>query len=254
MSDTVLEVADLEVTFGGVTAVQDVSFSVEAGERVGVIGPNGAGKTTMFNLVSGWVKPTKGAVVLCGVDVTDAPPQVRVRRGLTRTFQRTQLCDSLSVHENVELALFARSGHSTRMWRSARSHTAVEHEATALLADLGLSSTGAAPCASLSYGVLRQAEVAVAMATEPTVLLLDEPTSGLSPAETAEMLQFLSRLPDTMTLLIVEHDMDILFGVASRVLVMDAGRLLLDGTPAEVRADERVRVAYMGSASVGGDW
>lgn len=254
MSETVLEVCDLEVSFGGVTAVQDVSFSVEAGERVGVIGPNGAGKTTMFNLVSGWVKPTKGTVLLCGVDMTYAAPEVRVRRGLTRTFQRTQLCDSLSVRENVELALFARSGRSARLWRSARSHTDVAGEAAALLADLGLGSTGPAPCASLSHGVLRQAEVAVAMATDPTVLLLDEPTSGLSPAETAEMLEFLSRLPTTMTLLIVEHDMDILFGVAARVLVMESGRLLLDGTPEQVRADERVRVAYMGSASVGGDW
>jgi branched-chain amino acid transport system ATP-binding protein len=207
----------------------------------------------MFNLVSGWVEPTNGTVRLRGVDVTDAPPEVRVRRGLTRTFQRTQLCDSLSVRENVELALFARSGRSARLWRSARSYTDVGEQADELLRDLGLSHTGPAPCASLSHGVLRQAEVAVAMATDPAVLLLDEPTSGLSPAETAEMLQFLSRLPPAMTLLIVEHDMEILFGVAARVLVMESGRLLLDGTPQQVRTDERVRVAYMGSSSFGGD-
>lgn len=250
---TVLEVRGLGVSFGGVRAVADVSFSVEGGERVGLIGPNGAGKTTVFNLISGWVKPTSGRVFLRGHDVTGAAPQQLVGRGLTRTFQRTQMCESLSVRENVELAVFANSGRSAGTWRPAHSYADVRVAAHQLLHDLGLQDFPNVPCAALSYGVLRQAEVAVAIATKPSVLLLDEPTSGLSPAETADMLQFLMRLPASTTLLIVEHDMDILFGVSGRVLVMEAGQLLMDGTPEQVRTDERVRVAYMGSTAGGGE-
>lgn len=249
MSDPVLEVTELKVSFGGVTAVDAVSFAVDQGARVGVIGPNGAGKTTLFNLISGWVRPQDGRVRLQGQDVTRLSPDALVRRGLTRTFQRTQMCHSLSVQENVELALLGRSGLSARPWRPVRRHADVVDGARRLLTSLGLGGVGPAPSAMLSYGVLRQAEVAVALATEPSVLLLDEPTSGLSPAETAEMLAFLARLPEATTVLIIEHDMDILFGLAQRVLVMEQGRLLIDGTPDEVRSDERVREAYMGTAA-----
>jgi len=249
VNDPVLEVKDLKVSFGGVTAVDAVSFAVEQGARVGVIGPNGAGKTTLFNLISGWVRPQEGHVRLQGRDVTRSSPDALVRQGLTRTFQRTQMCHSLSVQENVELALLARSGRSARPWRPVRRRHDIVDGARRLLTSLGLGGVGPAPCAMLSYGVLRQAEVAVALATEPAVLLLDEPTSGLSPAETSEMLTFLARLPEETTLLIIEHDMDILFGLAQRVLVMEQGRLLIDGTPDEVRSDDRVREAYMGTSA-----
>ncbi len=241
-----LGVRDLGVSFGGVVAVTGVSFDVAAGERVGLIGPNGAGKTTLFNLVSGWVRPTSGSVSLGGRDVTAMAPQRLVRQGLTRTFQRTQLCGSLSVVENVELATLAAAGVSGRAWRAVRGHSGACREAAALLEELGLGAVGPAPSATLSYGVQRQAEVAVALATRPSVLLLDEPTSGLSPAETTEMLRFLDRATGGITVLVIEHDMDVLFGLVGRVLVMQSGALIADGTAEEIRADEAVREAYLG--------
>ena len=250
MSDTsALALTGLGVDFGGLRAVHDVDLSVAVRERRGVIGPNGAGKTTLFNLISGWVKPTGGAVKLLGEDVTGLSPEKLSQKGLTRTFQRTQLCASLSVADNVELSVQAQQKRFNGMWKSVSKLTSIRSEAHEVLEQLGLAQYAAAPAGMLSYGVQRQIEVAMAAATKPSVLLLDEPTSGLSPAETNEVAEFLGRLPEEMTLLIVEHDMDVLFGIADRVLVMDQGEVLADGTPQEIRDDEAVRLAYMG----GGD-
>ena len=253
MSNTsALALTGLGVDFGGLRAVHDVDLSVAVRERRGVIGPNGAGKTTLFNLISGWVKPTGGEVKLLGEDVTGLSPEKLSQKGLTRTFQRTQLCASLSVADNVELSVQAQQKRFNGMWKSVSKLTSIRSEAHEVLEQLGLAQYAAAPAGMLSYGVQRQIEVAMAAATKPSVLLLDEPTSGLSPAETNEVAAFLGRLPEEMTLLIVEHDMDVLFGIADRVLVMDQGEVLADGTPQEIRDDEAVRQAYMGGGDESG--
>ncbi len=251
MTDPALQLNSLSVHFGGVVAVADVTLTVAPGERRGIIGPNGAGKTTLFNLVSGWIRPTSGSIVLHGTDVTGSSPDRLARVGLTRTFQRTQLCGSLSIRDNVELAVQAKLRILDRMWRPTSKMAEVRQRAGQILDDLGMSAIPDVPSASLSYGVQRQSEVAMAIATQPSVLLLDEPTSGLSPAETHEMAAFLSGLPGEMTMLIVEHDMDVVFGIAERVLVMNEGRVLADGTPDEIRGSAEVQLAYMGRVDGG---
>jgi branched-chain amino acid transport system ATP-binding protein len=241
-----LRVEDLRRQFGGLTALAGVSFAVAPGERRAIIGPNGAGKTTLFNLISGELPATSGRVYLDGVEVTGLPPHRLASRGLARTFQRNNLFLGLSVRENVRLAVQARRGVARQLWAPAAGLTEVAAEAERVLAELGLADRGGMMVRDLSYGEQRQLEVAIALATGPRVLLLDEPTAGMSPAETAAMVQTIAGLPAEMTLLIIEHDMDVVFALADRIMVLHYGEVLADGAPEEVKGNPRVAEVYMG--------
>jgi branched-chain amino acid transport system ATP-binding protein len=244
---SVLRVEGLRRQFGGLTAVAGVSFAVAPGERRAIIGPNGAGKTTLFNLISGELPPTSGRIYLDDGDVTALPPHRLAQRGLARTFQRNNLFLGLSVRENVRLAVQARRGVARQMWAPAAGLTDLAAEADRVLGDLGLTDRASAVARDLSYGEQRQLEVAVALATSPRVLLLDEPTAGMSPAETSAMVQTIAALPAGLTLLIIEHDMDVVFALADRILVLHYGEVLAEGTPREVTGNPRVAEVYMGT-------
>jgi branched-chain amino acid transport system ATP-binding protein len=239
-------VAGLRRQFGGLTALGGVSFSVAPGERRAIIGPNGAGKTTLFNVISGELAPTDGRVYLEGEDVSDLPNYERARLGLARTFQRNNLFIGLSVRENVRLAVQARQGVAHRLWSRVESLAAVTAETDQVLGDLGLAERGSVLVRNLSYGEQRQLEVAIAVASRPRVLLLDEPTAGMSPAETTAMVRLVSALPAELTLLIIEHDMDVVFALADRITVLHYGEVLADGEPEAVRGNPRVAEVYMG--------
>lgn len=242
-----LRVEGLRKDYGGVTALLDVSLAVEPGERRAIIGPNGAGKTTLFRLISGQAAPTRGRVYLDGDDVTQLPVHARANRGLGQTFQRNNLFPGLTVIDHLRLALQHRRGRAWQMVRPLVSDRALTAEAEARLEALGLHDLRHQPARALAYGQQRALEVALALAAEPRILLLDEPTAGMSPAETAEMIRFIAVLPAGLTLLIVEHDMDVVFTLASRLTVLHNGQVLADGSLAEVRADPRVQSIYLGA-------
>ncbi|MBX5491142.1 MAG: ABC transporter ATP-binding protein [Chloroflexi bacterium] len=244
-----LRVEGLKRQFGGLMAVNGVSLSVAPGERRAIIGPNGAGKTTLFNLISGELHPSAGRVYLGGEDVTALPNFERARRGLARTFQRNNLFLGLTVRENVRLAVQARRKVASRLWTPVDHLREVGAEADAVLAELGLAEQAHTPVRNLSYGEQRQVEIAIALATRPRVLLLDEPTAGMSPAETTAMTHLVAALPRDMTLLIIEHDMDVVFALADRITVLHYGEVLAEGAPQEVSGDPRVAEVYMGLES-----
>ena len=233
--------------FGGVTALDDVSLSVAAGERHAIIGPNGAGKTTLFNVVSGELPPTAGSVRLLNRPATGLPPHAIARRGLARTFQRSNLLLNLTALENVRLAVQAGGTATRRIFSSVRRLPELEDRARDVLRQMDLADRAAIPAHALSYGEQRQLEVAIALAGGPRVLLLDEPTSGMSPAETARMAALLARLAREQTLVIIEHDMDVVFALADRITVLHLGRVIASGTPAAVRGDARVQDVYLGT-------
>jgi branched-chain amino acid transport system ATP-binding protein len=232
--------------FGGVVAVDGVSLDLAAGERVSVIGPNGAGKTTLFRLIAGELRPTGGRIHLLGRDVTRLPPQHRARMGLARTFQVSELFVGLTVLDNVRLASQASQSDRWRFWSPARSDDGPGRRAREVLERVGLARRASERVGDLSHGEQRQLEVAMALATEPRVLLLDEPAAGLAAAERARLRQLLAALPRTIPTLLIEHDMSLALGLADRVLCMHNGRAIALGTPDEVRRDPRVREVYLG--------
>jgi len=241
-----LRVEELTRAFGGVIAVNRVSLRVRPGERRAIIGPNGAGKTTFFNLLSGNLAPTTGRIFLDDRDITTLPTHERVRLGLGRTFQQSSLFPSLSVRENIRLAIQARHRVAHRPFSSAERVPEVEHAIDETLERFGFSDQAADVVRELSYGEQRQLEIALAVATRPRVLLLDEPTAGMSPAETVVMSRLIRSLPADTTVLIIEHDMDVVFDLAERITVLHHGEVLADGTAPEVRADPRVMEVYLG--------
>lgn len=242
-----LRVESLVKHFGGLAALTGVDLNVETGERRAIIGPNGAGKTTLFNLISGELRPDKGRVCLGERDVTLLPPQARASLGLGRTFQRNNLFLALNVFENVRLAVQHTRGIAGRFFRPAHSYADVQADTLAILERLGLADSRQALVRHLSYGQQRTLEVALALAAEPEVLLLDEPTAGMSPAETAEMVHLIETLPRSLTLLIVEHDMDVVFSLADNITVLHYGQVLTEGRPESVRRDPRVQEIYLGA-------
>ena len=243
---TVLEVRDLAKSYGGVHAVRGVSFDVAAGELVALIGPNGAGKTTTFNMLNGQIKPDAGRVTLDTRDVTGLAPRALWRMGVGRTFQIAATFPSMTVAENVEVALMSQTG-SVGFFRRGRDQA--RHGAADLLLLIGMQSQADRSCGELAYGDVKRLELAIALANKPHLLLMDEPCAGMAPRERNELMQLAARMAKdrNTAVLFTEHDMDIVFGHATRVLVMNRGRLIASGTPAEVRVNPEVRSVYLGS-------
>ena len=241
----------LSLTIGGARIVQDLTIDVVAGEMIGVIGPNGAGKTTLFNLLSGVNRPTSGSVFLGGSDVTRESATQRARRGLGRTFQTSSVFPALSVLENVRLAAQAASGGSLSLLRRPRADDAATRAAGQCLADVGLQARGQVLAGSLAHGEQRKLEIAVLLAANPSVILLDEPMAGVSAADVPDLVELIGRLhrDQGRTVLMVEHHMDVVLGLADRVAVLHNGRLLALDTPDAVMADPLVQQAYLGQAA-----
>ncbi|HEU4440672.1 MAG TPA: ABC transporter ATP-binding protein [Burkholderiales bacterium] len=241
-----LETKKLCKSFGALTVADNIDFRLEPGARHALIGPNGAGKTTFINMLMGALAPTAGQILLGGEDVTRAPQSARVRSGLGRTFQITTLFRSLPVLDNVALAVAERSGIATRLWRPASAHREVIDESRALLAALGLADDAAARVADLPYGKQRLVEIAIALGLKPKVLLLDEPAAGVPSHESEKILSTLERLPSDIAILIIEHDMDLVFRFARRITVLVQGTVLVEGAPEEIARDVRVHQVYLG--------
>jgi ABC-type branched-subunit amino acid transport system ATPase component len=238
-----IETSDLRREFGGIKALAGVSLKVAEGERRAIIGPNGAGKTTLFNVLTGELEPTAGEVRLAGENVTGRRPHELARRGVARMYQRNELFDPLAARDNVAIAIAAAAGP----YRPFTSPPASERGAADdLLERVGLGARAATPARALSHGERRQLELAVALARRPRVLLLDEPTAGMSPAETARITELIASLDRSLTLVIVEHDMDVVFRLAERITVLHEGRVIAEGTPAQVRGDTLVNEVYLG--------
>jgi branched-chain amino acid transport system ATP-binding protein len=243
---TALELQGVSKSFGALAAIDDVSFALEAGERVALVGPNGAGKTTLFNLISGQLPPDAGTIRLNGQDVTYHPPEKMAAAGLGRTFQRNSLFLESTVYENVRLAVQSRLGIRFQMLRPVERFVDLRSATEEVLEHVHLSGRASDLASELSYGEQRQLELGVALATAPRVLLLDEPTAGMSVKETNEMVEMLRTLPKDLTLLIVEHDMDVVSALARRIIVLNFGRVIADGPRDEVRKNEEVLAAYLG--------
>lgn len=248
MSQTLaLGVTGLSKAFGGLTAVAGVDLAVEPGERRAIIGPNGAGKTTLFNLISGDLAPTGGRILLFGRDVTRLPSFRRAALGLARTFQITNLFPTLTVLDNVLLAVQALEPTRLVMYRPLRAYRPLYERAAAILEAVGLAGREREVVRTLSHGEQRQLEIALALAGRPRLLLLDEPTAGLSPAESQMMAAMLKAMDPAITMLIIEHDMDVAFGLADRVTVLHNGRVVADGHRDEVKASPLVAEIYLGT-------
>lgn len=241
-----LHVDKVSKYFGGLAALSDVTFHVETGQRRAIIGPNGAGKTTLFNVISGQAPPSHGEVRLEGKKIASLPPHRRARLGIGRTFQRNNLFPTLSVFENVQLAVQRRRRVAWKPWRRMTRIGAVQTETTEVIESFNLEGWADTRADGLSYGVQRQVEVAVAAALRPRLLLLDEPTAGMSPAETAHMARVVSALPEEMTILIIEHDLDVLFSLVDSVTVLHYGQVIADGDPDEIKQNPRVQEVYLG--------
>jgi branched-chain amino acid transport system ATP-binding protein len=243
-----LAVEGLSRTFGAVSALDRVSFSVAPRERRAIIGPNGAGKTTLFNIITGELRPTGGHIRLEGVPIDGLAPHAVARRGISRSFQRNNLFPRLAVRENLRLAAAARAPGTWDLLGSVERRRGPLDRAQEVAGVVGLAERLDEPAGRLSYGEQRQLEVGVALATSPRLLMLDEPTAGMSPEETQRMTRMLEALPRDVTLLIIEHDMDVVGSLADRVTVLHYGEVLTEGTFAEVKADPRVYEIYLGHA------
>jgi len=251
MSAPGLETRGLHKSFGALAVASNINFRLEAGSRHALIGPNGAGKTTFVNLVTGVLRPSAGDIMLGGEEITHLTQAARVKRGLVRTFQINALFRRLSVIENVTLAIAERTGVAGDFFRPAGHYRLVIEEAYALLQSLGLADEALRPVNELAYGRQRLTEIAVSLGLEPKVLLLDEPAAGVPSGETHAIVGMIERLPADIALLIIEHDMDLVFRLASRITVLVQGSVLVEGSPAEIAADEQVRQVYLGEREPG---
>jgi branched-chain amino acid transport system ATP-binding protein len=252
MSTAVLEARGLEKAFGGVKAVDGVSFAVEAGTLLALIGPNGAGKTTCFNLVNGQLRPDAGQVLFAGRDITGLSPRTVWSLGVGRTFQVTATFASMTVRENVQMALISHHG---KAWSLAgRARDAFTAEADALLAQVSMEAQAGRACGVLAYGDLKRIELAVALANAPKLLLMDEPTAGMAPAERLALMELTRRIARAqgIAVLFTEHDMDVVFAHADRILVLDRGRLIAEGSAEDVRANPAVQAVYLGAGTTFG--
>lgn len=249
----VFAVSHLSKEFGGLTVSRDISLAMNEGERLALIGPNGAGKTTFVNLVTGRIPPSAGSVHLAGEDITHLGAVKRVRRGLVRTFQVTRLFPDMTPEEHVVMTILQRLGRATRIFARFHGDSEARDEAAEILATLDLTEVARRKVATIAYGQQRLLEIAIALAQRPKVLLLDEPAAGVPSSDTPRIEEALARLPASLAVLMIEHDMDLVFRFARRVVVLAAGELIFQGLPAEVARNPKVREAYLGSyAHAGG--
>ena len=246
-----LETKRLCKSFGALTVADNIDFRLEPGARHALIGPNGAGKTTFVNILTGAIAPSSGTIFLNGQEITRASQSARVKLGLGRTFQITTLFRNLPALDNVALSVAERTGVARRMWRSASSHKEILGEARNLLEVLGLADDAATAAQDLPYGKQRLLEIAVTLGLKPKVLLLDEPAAGVPSHDTQRILEQLAKLPGEIAILIIEHDMDLVFRFAQRITVLVQGQVLVEGTPQEIAGDKRVRDVYLGEATHG---
>jgi branched-chain amino acid transport system ATP-binding protein len=245
-ADAALETRGVSMSFGALRVANAIDFRLEPGARHALIGPNGAGKTTFVNLVTGALTPSEGRILLDGADITALAQAQRVKRGLVRTFQITALFRGLSVLENVTLAVGERLGVAGDIVRPAGARRAVIEEAFHLLERLGIADEALRPVRELAYGRQRLVEIAVALGLDPKVLLLDEPAAGVPSAESGTIIEVIEQLPPEIALLIIEHDMGLVFRIAQRITVLVQGAVLVEGPPAAIAADPRVRQVYLG--------
>jgi branched-chain amino acid transport system ATP-binding protein len=248
---TMLEVRNATKRFGNLVAVRNVSMTVQRGELRAIIGPNGAGKTTFFNMISGYFPPTSGSIWLEGQDVTQVPAHLRVGMGMGRTFQITEIFPELTVHENVLTAAEVAAGQTLHIFPNRADAARANEVAAKMLALVGLTTKADRLVGELSHGDQRTAEIAMALAQNPRLLLLDEPTAGMGDQETYEITTLIRRLhrEQDYTIILIEHDMRVVFHLADRICVLDQGRLLAEGTPKEIAANEAVQAAYLGAAA-----
>jgi len=243
---SILELKLLTKSFGALAAVDRLNLTVEEGERRSVIGPNGAGKTTLFNLVTGRLKPSSGQVLFKGKRIEGQPPHAIARAGISRSFQKTNVFPKLTVFESMRVAAMARSGKNYSLFSSADKLTGVTEKAWRILKEIGLEEKGDAQVGTLSYGEQRQLEIGITIANEPELIMLDEPTAGMSREETSEIVDLIKKVSAGKTLILIEHDMDVVFSISDRITVMTYGRAIAEGKPEEIRQMEEVKKAYLG--------
>jgi len=251
VSRSALSTRGLDKSFGSLVVASDIELDLPPGERYALIGPNGAGKTTLINLITGMLKPDKGQIFLGADEITMLRPEERVKCGLVRTFQINTLFPHLSALEAVTLAVCERRGYAGSWWEKLPAYGDAIEEAYAILLSLRLAASCHRPTRELAYGQQRLLEIALALATKPKVLLLDEPAAGVPQQESAELFSVIAGLSQEIAVLFIEHDMNVVFRFAHRIIVMAAGRILLQGTPKEIAADARVREVYLGRARHG---
>ena len=248
--NAVMETRNLCKSFGALTVADQINFRLDLGARHALIGPNGAGKTTFVNMLTGRLAPTSGQILIGGEDITALGQAARVKRGLGRTFQINTLFPNVSVVDNVAFAVAEREGVAGRMFRPANRYRNVLDQSMALLDTLGLAADARLTVAGLPYGKQRLVEIAIALGLKPRVLLLDEPAAGVPTLESHRILEVLDALPKDIAILIIEHDMDVVFRFAKRITVLTQGTVLVEGTPAEIAADVQVREVYLGERHV----
>jgi branched-chain amino acid transport system ATP-binding protein len=244
--DTAIELRNVEKSFGITKIIQNMSLTVAKGERHALIGPNGAGKSTTFNLISGYMKPTSGSVLLRGEVISDLPPYQINRRGLSRSFQVTNVFANMTVWENIRCAVLWATGQRYAFWKNIDTLPEVRERTARILTDIHLTSRRDVPAGLLTYAEQRALEIGITIAGGADVILLDEPTAGMSHAETERAVALIRRLTEGRTLLIVEHDMSVVFGLADRISVLVYGQIIASGSPQEIRANPKVKEAYLG--------
>jgi len=248
---TLLRVDGASKRFGSLVAIDNVSLIVEPGELRAIIGPNGAGKTTFFNLISGLFAPTTGSIQFEGEDITARAPDERVRRGMARTFQITEIFPDLSVADNIRVGVEAAAGHRLRPWLAGEARAAVANRVAELLRLGGLADKASVRAGALSHGDQRATEIMMSLALKPRLLMLDEPTAGMGDQETYDIARLIRRLhqQERLTIMLIEHDMRVVFNLADRIMVLAEGRVLAEGAPQEIADSERVQAAYLGKAA-----
>ena len=251
MNPSALSTRGLDKSFGSLVVAKDIALDLPTGARYALIGPNGAGKTTLINLITGMLRPDNGRILLGTDEITALAPEQRVKRGLVRTFQINTLFPHLSALEAVTLAVCERRGYAGTWWRKLPAYADAIEEAYAILLSLRLAAHCYRPTRELAYGQQRLLEIALALATRPKVLLLDEPAAGVPQGESAELFSVIANLSRDIAVLFIEHDMNVVFRFANRIIVMVGGRILMQGAPADIAADARVREVYLGRARHG---
>ena len=247
MSLTILNISNLSKTFGGVVATDHLNLEIKHGELHAIIGPNGAGKTTLIAQLSGETLPDSGEIIFREENITALPPFKRSRLGIARSFQITSLMLEMDVIDNITLATLAQDNHSYKFWKPARDDIDLQKSALDALKEIGLEERAFEKVGNLSHGEHRQLEIAMALATQPHLLLLDEPMAGMGTEEGRKILKILQKLKRRKTILLIEHDMDVVFALADRITVLVYGRVIASGSPQSIKEDEKVREAYLGS-------